>query len=62
MKEQAENKNQKIEELSDEQLKEVAGGKGMKEICKSKCETRAYPPVDGISREERIQNCKNLCY
>ena len=26
MKEQAENKNQKIEELTDEQLKEVAGG------------------------------------
>ena len=34
MKEQAENKNQKIEELNDEQLKQVAGGEGMKEICK----------------------------
>ena len=28
MKEQAENKNQKIEELTDEQLKKVAGRRG----------------------------------
>lgn len=35
------NENQKIEELTDEQLKEVAGGNEL-EVCKQKCKMRGY--------------------
>lgn len=62
------NENQKIEELTDEQLKEVAGGNEL-EVCKQKCKMRGYAPsvayVPGLNGEvnqcNSNQNTYNQC-
>ena len=54
--------NKKIEELSDEQLKKVAGGYRSRRECEQDCENKTYPTEPGDpSVEEQKQQCKSNC-
>ena len=52
--------NKKIEELSDEQLKEVTGGSFQSQTCLKKCGSYLHLQEINKTKEECQNDCKNL--